>query len=213
MHLPRIEVEDAAEHAVYLAGGGGPEAHSSDIRFGTVLTRRSGQCGFKCKAPVSPSVDVSIDTLTVIDAAWRSRPDRNEDGLRVENARRFHVGTLRVRRERGRYSCYAGLYLDGVADFSLGGGLVEGTAGPMVMVEDSRDANARILIAQLDGRDIGGDGYLIRHAQARALQELVVVGGRLEGVAGQAVRIEGGDELASMPNYIRLDGAGPPGSR
>ena len=50
----------------------------------------------------------------------------------MENCRGFHVGSLQVRREQGRHSCYAGLYLDGVTDFALDGGLVEGTAGPMV---------------------------------------------------------------------------------
>ena len=35
-----------------------------------------------------------------------------------------------------------------------------------------------------------------------------MVGGRLEGVAGDAVRIEGGARMAVKPNYIRLDTAG-----
>jgi hypothetical protein len=215
LRLPRVEIEDAAEHAVYLAGGGG-EGFSADIGFGRVLTRRSGQCGFKCKAPVSPSRDVAIEQLTVIDAAYGSKPGRNEDGLRVENARGFRVGTLRVGREAGAFSCHTGLYLDGVADFALNGGLVEATAGPMVLIEDRRGGNARILISRLDGRDIGAEGYLIRHAHARILRELVVAGGRLESIAGDALRIEGGAHLASKPNYVRLDsaeaaGAGAPG--
>ena len=68
LDLPSIEIEDAAEHAIYLAGGGG-DAHSQDIRFGKVITRRSGQCGFKCKAKKMLSRNISIDRLVVIDAA------------------------------------------------------------------------------------------------------------------------------------------------
>ena len=95
VRLPHVEVEDAAEHGIYLAGGSGT-AFSEDIRFGKVVTRRSGQCGFKCKANESPSLNVAIDELHVFDAAYRSRPGRNEDALRVENCRGFHLGRLKA---------------------------------------------------------------------------------------------------------------------
>jgi hypothetical protein len=208
IELPYVEIEDAAEHAVYVAGGG--DAHfSSDLRFGQILTKRSGQCGFKCKAPVSPSVAVSIESLTVIDASWGSRPGPNEDGLRVENCQGFHVGNLNIHREQGRHSCYVGLVLDGVTDFTLDGGYIEDTAGPMVLVEDRRGVDsARLTITGLVGRDIGGDGVQVSFDKGRRLDALIMAEGRIEHAAGVAVRIEGGAQLAVLPSYIRMDSTG-----
>ena len=128
VQCPDVLVEDAAEHAIYVSGGH-DAAFTQDIRFGRVVTRRSGQCGFKCKAVNLRSVDVSIDSLSVADAAFRSKPGSNEDGLRVENCNGFRVGLLEVFRDTRRHSCHAGIYLDGVRDFSLGQGRIDGAAG------------------------------------------------------------------------------------
>ena len=139
---------------------------------------------------------MSIERLEVIDAAFGSRPSRNEDALRVENAEDVRVGRLDARREEGRVSCYAGVYLDGVEGFALAGGHVDSPAGPMVMIGDGRGRpNAGILIRGLSGSRLRSHGYLITHSRGQALEGLVVEGGRLDGVAGDVVRVEGNARL------------------
>ena len=64
---------------------------------------------------MTPSVDVSLDRLEVVDAAFGSRPGRNEDALRVENTEDFRVGWLEVGRQEAKTSCYAGVYLNGAS--------------------------------------------------------------------------------------------------
>lgn len=191
LSLPDVVVEDAAEHSVYLAGGGGAE-HSEDIRFGQVVSRRAGQCGFKCKSPKMASRRVSIDRLEVINSAYRSRPGTNEDALRVENCHGFRIGELEARADLTEESCYNGLYLDGVRDFVLEAGRVERAFGAMVTIADARGFdNAGIAIAGLDGDTLRSHGYLIRYAKGRMLSGLDVAGGLLQRVGGDVVRIEG----------------------
>jgi hypothetical protein len=203
--FPEVVIEDAAEHAIYLAGGGGRERRSGDIRFGQVVTRRAGQCGFKCKAPESGSRNISIERLEVVDSAYRSRPGRNEDALRVENARDFRVGWLEVRPERARTSCHAGVYLDGVRDFALAGGRIEGPAGPMVMMGDHRGRGSEgISITSLDGVRLNSHGYLVAYENGSRLKGLDVEGGLLDGVAGDVVRLEGNVRLVPGTNRIRV---------
>ena len=72
LRLPDVTVEDAAEHAIYLAGGNG-KRHSSDIRFGQVVSRGAGGCGFKCKSPKNATLDVSIDQLEVAELGYPRR--------------------------------------------------------------------------------------------------------------------------------------------
>jgi hypothetical protein len=204
--FPQVEVEDAAEHAVYIGGGSGKE-FSQDIRFGNVVSRRSNGCGFKCKASSTANVEISVDSLTITDAGFGDeRPGPGEDALRVENCHGFHVGTLNVSRAERQYSCYSGIYLDGVAEFSLNGGHVVDTFGPMVRVEDERALpNKHILISQLSGTNIGADAYRIDHSHDQMLQEMVVVGGTLTQVDGDAINIKGGARKASKPPVMRLD--------
>lgn len=204
LDLPRVVVEDAAEHAIYLAGGGGVK-YSEEIRFGEVIARRSGQCGFKCKAPKTASRGVSIDRLKVTDAAFRSRPGRNEDALRVENCHDFHVGRLDVGRAEAKASCHAGVYLNGVTGFSLYGGHVDRPAGPMVMIEDSRGPNTGITISGLNGSRLGSHGYYLHLTGGEPLLGMSVDGGRLEGVKADVVRIEGNAEIPPEANHIRLE--------
>jgi hypothetical protein len=209
--FPEVVIEDAAEHAVYLAGGSG-ERFSEDVRFGRVVSRRAAQCGFKCKAPQTASRGVSIDRLEVTDSAFRSRPGRNEDALRVENAHGFRIGWLEARCVESRASCYAGVYLDGVRDFALAGGVVECPRGPMVMIEDRRGFdNAGITIARLDGQRLRLHGYLIHHTERRALSSLTVDGGLIDGVGGDAVHLAGNGQLAG-DNRIRIAARGVGGA-
>jgi hypothetical protein len=207
--IPQIEVEDAAEHSVYIGGGSGKN-YSRDIRFGRIVSRRSIGCGLKCKASRTANVKISVDSLTVTDAGFGvDRPGPGEDALRVENCRDFHIGRLDVSRTEMPYSCYSGVYLDGVADFSLDGGHVADTFGPMVRVEDDRASpNKHILIAQLSGTNIGADAYRIDHSHDQMLEELVVLGGTLTQVHGDAMNIKGGARVAKKPAYMRLDSVG-----
>ena len=213
VQCPDVLVEDAAEHAIYVSGGH-DAAFTRDIRFGRVVTRRSGQCGFKCKAVNLRSVDVSIDSLSVADAAFRSKPGSNEDGLRVENCNGFRVGLLEVFRDTRRHSCHAGIYLDGVRDFSLGQGRIDGAAGPMVMIADRRDGdNERITITGLDGTDLASDGYVLDHRNGRRLAGLDVRGGALRGLGGRPVRIDGLPDMVGAENRITIAAQGMPVAR
>lgn len=207
--FPLLEIEDAAAHAVYVAGGGGRE-FSQGIHFGSIISRRSRGCGFKCKASLTASQRVSIDHLMVFDAGFgREHPGSGDDALRVENCAGFRVGVLDARRAETPYSCYSGVFLDGATDFSLGRGYVANTFGPMVRVEDDRKTpNRDILISDLSGSDIGADGYRIRHSHNQILERMIIVGGTLQRVKGDALRIRGSDGLATKPNFVRLDSVG-----
>ena len=203
LRFPEIVVEDAAEHAIYLAGGG--KLHSSDIRFGRVVSRRAGACGFKCKSPKNPSVGVSIDRLEVADSAARALPDSKVAALRVENCRDFQVGSLETFRETRGHSCNIGLYLNGTPGFSLHGGHIDSPRASMVMFEDRRRVdNAGITIAGLDGTRVGAHGYHVHHTRGQALSGLEVDGGVLDGVAGDLVRIEGKVRIVPGTNHIRI---------
>jgi hypothetical protein len=160
------------------------------------------------------SVDVSIDSLSVADAAFRSKPGSNEDGLRVENCNGFRVGRLEVFRDTRRHSCHAGIYLDGVRDFSLGQGRIDGAAGPMVMIADRRGGdNEGITITGLDGTDLASDGYVLDHQNGRRLAGLDVRGGALRGLGGRPVRIDGLPDMAGAENRIAIAAQGMPAAR
>ena len=198
LQFRNVHIEDAAVHGVYIGGGGEGDRGSRDIRFGKVKTLRSGKCGFKCKAPVTPTNGVSIEHLEVIDAAFGTKPGRNEDALRLENATNVYIGRLDAHRARNRVSCYAGIYLDGVREFSLDGGHVKSPAGPMVMIEDRRGrSNTDIRISNLHGTNLRTHGYRIAYSNGQQLSRLRVEGGRLDGIGGDVVRVEGNPSVDS----------------
>ena len=77
----------------------------------------------------------------------------------------------------------------------------------MVMIEDSRGRpNSGITIRDLRGTRLRSHGYMIDHAGGQVLAGLRVEGGRLDGVAGDVVRIEGAGRLPPG-NLIELEAA------
>ena len=83
----------------------------------------------------------------------------------------------------------------------------------MVMLEDRRGvSNKGIVITGLDGRTIGEHGYHVHHTQGQALSGLEVDGGVLDGIAGDAVRIEGKIRIVPGTNHIRIAAQGVSGA-
>lgn len=204
IELPEVDISDAGEHSIYVAGGAA-ERFNSDIHFGQVTSRRAGLSGFKCKSPVTPARDISIDRLDVYDSAYAAQNGKNEDALRVENCTGFRLRELTARRAERPVSCRAGIYLNGVRDFHLESGHVDSPRGPMVLITDYRDFdNDGIAITELNGSRLGSHGYYVHHTRGRLLSGLQVRGGVLDEVAGDAVRIEGNARIPPGTDRIRI---------
>ena len=89
--------------------------------------------------------------------------------------------------------------------FTLDGGRVDRPAGPLVLIEDRRGPNAQIRITGLDGSQLRSHGYHVQLSRAGSVTDLVVAGGTLTGVAGDAVRI---DTPAAPPAAAAAEGSG-----
>ena len=75
----------------------------------------------------------------------------------------------------------------------------------MVMFEDKREvASTDITITELNGTRLGSHGYHVHHTRGQVLSGLKVDGGLLDGVAGDAVRIEGDGHMKTKSSHIRI---------
>lgn len=198
-----VVAEDTAEHGIYVAG------RCRRVKFGHVTTRRTGQCGFKCRSGFGAdnSEDVSIDHLRVEDAAYGSIAGSNEDGLRVEYATRFSVGHLEVHEARKgdtQPSAYDGVYLNAVDGFVLGGGYIERTANAAIRIVDVGGANYNIVIHGVTGYSLIGDAIVIDHTTGNDLRHLMITDCFFNLVGGNLVSAIGGPNIAPQKCYVDI---------
>jgi hypothetical protein len=203
--LPFVDIADSTEHGIYIAGG--TTGHSENITFGTVTTRRTGQCGVKIKSNDVAQLHTGIKfaSLNIIDCAYASSPGTNEDALRIQLADDIQIGSLNISKKDETASCYDGIVINGVSNLQISGGNIAHCANHMVRIidTDGRD-NGYISIAGLNGFEIGGDGYHVEHTAGRDIRNVNITGGLLDGVGGMAVSIDGGATFAPSNNYINI---------
>lgn len=198
-----VVAEDTAEHGIYVAN------RCRRITFDRVITRRTGQCGFKCRSGFgSPnSESITINSLRVEDAAYGSSAGTNEDGLRVEYATNFtvgHIEVLRVAKLENEPSCYDGIYLNAVNGFTCNGGLIERAANAAVRIVDIGGENRRIVIDGLRGYDQALDAVVIDHSTGNALRHLMMTNLFFNVVGRTPLSIFGGGSLAPSKCYVEL---------
>jgi len=184
-----LRIADQGEHGIYI--GGGSALNSRNLNFNSVETIRTGQCGFKIKANVIPHQNITINSLSVFDAAWQSTPGPNEDGLRVENVTGLNVGNIFVATLSGTSSCFYGMYLDGVRNVNIAGGHIRNTSSHMVAFFHEYRDSLDVHFNQINGASIGGDVYAIIGSSTSLIRDITVNGGFIADVSGRSVNITG----------------------
>ena len=193
-------IEDSGEHGIYI--GGGDTDISNNISFATVMTSKTGQSGFKVKGETLVHQNIAIGQLTVVDAAWGTIPGPNEDGLRVENVKGFQCGSVSVHTKDASKSCYYGIYLDGVQNAYIGGGMIADSASDAIHIRSDRQSTIALSINNLNGRDIGGNVLNIESSAGSQFRDILVAGGMFYDVTGVGFKHNGNSNTWPSPGVI-----------
>jgi hypothetical protein len=167
-------IEDSGEHGIYVAGGYGSESTwgSENYVFSTVVTRRTGQCGFKCDnsgTEVGPGAEVgergvlhglTIASLSCFDCSWQNAAGDNEEYLRLNNVVSVNIGAFYGDQIEGD-SAYKGIYITGSQRISIGSAYIDRcSAGGIYIATNSTATHpipSDITIGSLStGTTIGG---------------------------------------------------------
>jgi hypothetical protein len=123
IRFPNVYAYDAGEHGIRIGGTQGGLYLQKRLSFGNVITRRTGQCGFKAytgAGDVNKITYLSIHSLHVYDCAYANTPGTNEDGLYLIGCQHVNVGQLFVDSELNAVSGYNGMYVSNCDFISVG---------------------------------------------------------------------------------------------
>ena len=159
-------VHDAGEHGIRVGGNG----NSSRIVFNNIQSIRPGGSGLKIRAKDGFRVrDVQINGLTVVDAAARSTPDHNQDGLRLENCSYVTANGVQVQAQSRTYAAHDGIWVTGCDFVTINGPRVSNVfyngihlnddAGPVNQIFIN---NPSILFSQTNGIAIDSPTQVLR---------------------------------------------------
>ena len=148
-------VHDAGKHGIRVGGNG----NSARIVLNNIQSIRPGGCGLKIRAKDGFRVrDVQINGLTVVDAAARSTPGLNQDGLRLENCSYVTANGVQVQAENRAYAAHDGIWVTGCDFVTINGPRVTNVFSNGIHLKDDAGPvnqifinNPSILFSQTNG--------------------------------------------------------------
>ena len=207
-------ISDSAEHGIRIGGARNKRYRQKSIHFGEVITRRTKGCGFKVFAGVLSGephtiMDISIDSLTVIDACYNMPPLRNRDGLYLAVVSNISINDLRVITTDSNNSSYFGMYVSGVNGLNIGRVFIDKSMNVGAMFDKEYGQVNKIYIDNFTCIGVGGEMINVNHS-GEVMRDFYIrnIWGREWGENYPAIKL--GLSLIYQPlllqGYVRVDG-------
>ena len=207
-------IADSAEHGIRIGGVRNEKYKQRSIHFGEVITRRTKGCGFKVFSGAlsgEPYVisNISIDSLTVIDACYKMPPIRNRDGLHLSAVNKVSINDLRVITSDSNISSYFGMYVSGVNDLNIGRVFIDKSINVGAMFEKDYGQVNKIYIDNFTCIGVGNEMINVNHS-GEVMRDFYIrnIWGREWGLNYPAIKLE--LSLVYQPlllqGYVRVDG-------
>ena len=207
-------ISDSAEHGIRIGGARNERYRQKSIHFGEVITRRTKGCGFKVFAGVLSGApytirDITIDSLTVIDACYKMPPLRNRDGLYLAVVSKISINDLRVITTDSNNSSYFGMYVSGVNELNIGRVFIDKSINVGAMFDKEYGQVNKIYIDNFTCIGVGGEMINVNHS-GEVMRDFYIrnIWGREWGLNYPAIKLE--LSLVYQPlllqGYVRVDG-------
>lgn len=170
LKVPFAYIKDAAEHGVRL--GGLREGYYSQkrLQFGVLTVKNSGGCGFKIfSGELSGSAVrveyVYVDSLTVINAAYKNPTMRNRDGLYIGTANDINISNYKCITEDGEVqSANSGIYITNTDRVRINNVLIRQTSNTGITIDMAEGRVNDLYIDNCNIKTVKNEGILIDHA-------------------------------------------------
>lgn len=159
-----LNLSDAGEHAVRIGGIRDGLYLQKYLTFGNVITRRSGQCGFKSYTGDTNRISyIHVDNLTVIDCAYQNVPGENEDGLYLVGVDFAYIGNYRCVKELNGVSAYRGVYISSTNKVTIDNAEIWQTQATGITVDDAYGRVNDLHINTCTIRQVKAECILVDH--------------------------------------------------
>ena len=207
-------IADSAEHGIRIGGARNKRYRQKSIHFGEVITRRTKGCGFKVFAGILSGEpytirDITIDSLTVIDACYNMPPLRNRDGLYLALVSNISINDLRVITTDSNNSSYFGMYVSGADNLNIGRVFIEKSINVGAMFEKEYGQVNKVYIDNFTCIGAGNEIINVDHS-GEVMRDFYIrnIWGREWGENYPAIKL--GLSLINQPlmlqGYVRADG-------
>lgn len=164
INISYIKIYDAGEHAIRIGGVRDRVYNQKHFTFGEIITKRSGQCGFKAFTADGVRIQhVYIDSLTVVDCAYQNTPGTNEDGLYLIGVEYFFLGNFKCLRELNGVSAYRGMYISDTDKVTIENVEIREVGQIGIRIDDEYGRVNDIYLNNVTIRKCQNEGILIYH--------------------------------------------------
>lgn len=210
IRFPSVHINDSGEHGIRIGGTQSGTYLQKRISFGNVVTRRTGQCGFKAFTGSTNLITyLSIASLHVYDCAYANTPGTNEDGLYLVNCQHVNVGEFFLDSELNAVSAYDGFYASGCQFINIGNMNIRNVTNNGFLIDEVNGAGATndFYVESITIRKCGAEGILINHP-TQILRDVIIKNIYLRefGVSSYGVKVMANSISVGVNQPVLLDG-------